>query len=1030
MNIQSCFPTSQVAPVPLPHSEVYTAWLETLKDLPPPDIKLIAHLFGDSFISDTPLEKLSLVKACEFLIATLKATNARGEPFVPFAQKEQALALLEETLGWEKEIDAIRRGGGSLESVTEKIGTRGSVTLPGGWIDPDGGHTMLYRASKTKSDEPLYSFSIMTAGPGSEYHRKKRVHDKVKTQFCLTISEIQQECLSQDFFCELLKFRTVLPPKSDQAYTAKMIYDFVRERLGSKGAKAAESDTAFVTRPQSRVCSWKVLIDLLRSLVTLREYHTFKFYLLLSYLGAWYLVCTKDIYNESKVNLLKSAAVHFQKFLREAQGLSWADPKYLECAACLLNAIHNEKDQYTFGYLRLEKKVSAPKEVVLDDPKELFSKLKSLQEVTVQNIFEYTDLSSMIKTFSTYIRQAHFLYKLDQYGMLKKFVGEIFATFPQTPLNESVWARIAPDQILPCAKLLHLFSLLYASVTPLDRDGLAHRSHLFRSLEFLAQRAIFEETGSDLLPSSWEGESAETSPHEFDSPLGLFSRYADKTVISFPRTPHKALSFVEGYLEKKGQLQNVKQADPHFYKNAILANANLPEIIAVLRLEFFAMLCGVDLLTEQVKIDSRVNLGRPEDPRFQICSFKNGQVKRLLLPQEVIARGPISLHLAALPDEQAIVQALDSQFVYVIKKERLLEKLSRFAIEFHGTADEYLYIDPPERLKNRALGLLDFVDTDLPQTLRSKRFERFRAKDSKEPHLVLLEPEKWCYLVVYREEKYRAFNLATGFELLRPDKEKELEKYVGAIQELDDLNFVHLERDDTGPKMLCFPRLRLSFDIIQNGTTGDLQFRCREYPGYYWVPYGKKPIPQVGGAVLLASQKKNILFFVPNTTWYKLESVQDPYSRKIGFRRPYSCDEIIPLVECMHTQNLPVAVFVARLFFLTSNFKGAFNLLSHCYQNTRYEDQHLPLLESIISIERPSSPNHIALRLYASWLYFETCKHEEIEPALVELVARLYKKYKRTLKNISKDFVLLQHQESMILSKLPFSDHDSTEEIE
>lgn len=597
----------------------FERWIESL---PAPDvapelfIKIIAHMFGDSFIGNSSLEGLPLREAARFLLLALQAKEK--ENFIySFPQRDEAIALLGEILYWEEKIIEAKRSPDLEEKLTQiadeiiaKQQAQGSVILPGGWLDLAGGHSMLYRSKKQPKD---YSFTVMNTGDGHQYHIKKLFDTKLKHLFCRTKKGIKEHLMtSSKFFVRLLGYRSFMPAKSIQAFSADALYPFIEDMLGGK----LQEEEMYISKQQSGTCSWKVLMILLRSLVTVGEYRHFKEELLLPHLGIWYRKCTQEPYHESSMHLLKNSAARFKKCIEKNRAPTWLEDY-------LFQRIEQLPDYYSF--------TTTPRTLPPLPPR-VPCKLEDASIVVRQYLLTpppfYTpeELHSQDALFTglkSYVEYGYKLYKEQRLGLLRDFMGQAFDTLPAVG-KESVWVHIPKEQIDTFIIMVFEFSLLYAEAAPHSCDCVVNRLYLFRMLEVLVQRQILLETEEELLPNSLGplarkfAESCSLKDvraalrlkellsvaDEGPTVLGEFScQKKEQLEIWFSKHEKRvpcALAFLDAYLEKKGTLAHTRTSDPNYYMHAFTEYRYLPESIMRLQWQFFSMVCGASLIDNRV----------------------------------------------------------------------------------------------------------------------------------------------------------------------------------------------------------------------------------------------------------------------------------------------------------------------------------------------------------------------------------------------------------------------------------------------
>ncbi|WP_347251966.1 DUF3638 domain-containing protein, partial [Legionella sp.] len=199
------------------------------------------------------------------------------------AQTAGSVDLLIDTLGKQVAADIT-----SLD-VGQKL------HLPGGWVDEEGGHSMIYEFTRT---EDGYLFTAVNAGAGIKHHHKKSSREKelynpLKAWHFPVPNSPKEKSELALFVGELLQAKLPVA-KQKRAVTEEILYKKILAKISYIGGKEVERPIplyGYTAGQLSGTCSERCLHQLLKILSPSEEFYErfifkFKHFALLDYAGA------------------------------------------------------------------------------------------------------------------------------------------------------------------------------------------------------------------------------------------------------------------------------------------------------------------------------------------------------------------------------------------------------------------------------------------------------------------------------------------------------------------------------------------------------------------------------------------------------------------------------------------------------------------------------------------------------------------------------------------------------------------------
>lgn len=268
-------------------------WLQKLETAEIPlDIKMFAHVFGDSFIINSDLEGNHIQNTVHYLIQIITYCN-HGNGL------DSLLKDFHEIHEWATLIKAIDQAAtGAKEKklsslsfeVSKNLKSKGRVVLPGGWRSGyTSGHVMIYEIEKEPSG--FYKFSIFNSGAGLNYHAKASRQRAMKVCPLFSLSKIEPATIeTPDFFSQLLGLQIKFGREDDQV-NQEDIYQLLFYLFPEAVIDDYSSTThdKLMSAQTAGVCSYESLIAYMRIKLPLKQFLQLKFSIRFTTLGLWYL---------------------------------------------------------------------------------------------------------------------------------------------------------------------------------------------------------------------------------------------------------------------------------------------------------------------------------------------------------------------------------------------------------------------------------------------------------------------------------------------------------------------------------------------------------------------------------------------------------------------------------------------------------------------------------------------------------------------------------------------------------------------
>lgn len=261
---------------------------------------LFAHIENDANLSGTfNLEGHYFVNTVKYLhdyLRELQRTEKVPAAYLQMLRQLSNLAATEEqiqrlqiTSGVDAKFNLSDKIEKLAESITKSLAglTEGeSILLPGGWINKDGGHGMVYQFTRT--NDGGYDFTVFNAGSGIENHEKKSSLDKELYNPTKTWHFPKPESAKENeelvfFIARLLKTRVKsLPEHKQRPFSGKRLY---KETLASisyiRGMEVPAKkipEHAYTAGQLSGTCAQRCLHQMLKiNSASSRDYERFIF---------------------------------------------------------------------------------------------------------------------------------------------------------------------------------------------------------------------------------------------------------------------------------------------------------------------------------------------------------------------------------------------------------------------------------------------------------------------------------------------------------------------------------------------------------------------------------------------------------------------------------------------------------------------------------------------------------------------------------------------------------------------------------
>lgn len=680
------------------------------------DRSLLAHLWGNAFICNTPLEGGSSIKAVDFMLNCLplkpssQTDSIRSILFQIRSFRETLQSIAKLTTGPEKEERLL-----SLARHTiDLIRSNSVVYIPGGWTNSSRGHSMCYIIEKKNKK---YSFSCLNTGSGLENHAFKIVDGKERYCPLFTLSDIAPKDIEgEQFWMFLFGFLVFIPETENKNHDATKLYSYIQKSLLGKTTQPPIPDSQYIRKQKSGICSMQVLWALLRTQLPFGEYYDFKFTSKLVALYRFYLQSSQ--FTESDRTLLhysveRLAASTYRGFqngrlsqqllIQSLGALQEIGPTVSRFSATQTKRLFDIRRTNTTRFTNNRHK---PFEA---QPRQISAQQDAQNGILYYTKKTYTSFSDFVHDLEGQITCCKALKAQNNHDAVSYFIKQSFQSLPKLTGKtvaekrqiENFWSQATADELEKLSSLLiDLISIYFFITDATSVEKSIYYSYLCcYSLKIasicLSDLNLF--TGSiafsSLKPSLEDKHLDSIHLHSCYSEILLFMNEFRKKdtkkdtsrvfmdVLHYPKATVKLIDckgqpvvlkmILDEYLLRKNRLKSVKQ-DPQYVENAFVDRKHLPRVFW----DFFD-LYGV------CKFQSIEHIKSPSDTQI----YHQGGDVYLQLAHEKLKTGPGSDYGTVSPKTLSEYSSLSH-----IKIPAILERAIRNPVQFlNSKAQNELY---------------------------------------------------------------------------------------------------------------------------------------------------------------------------------------------------------------------------------------------------------------------------------------------------------------------------------------------------
>jgi len=246
-----------------------------------PSAKLFAHIHAEFRIKATGLEGNNYTESINFMRNYLRLIQSRRGVFTHTVKFEQLLNDFSELAELSSGLEEIRPLkflddlNPLLDSLLRSVDCKGKVVVPGGWKNKEEAHALIYVLKR--QDDDHYSLTVFNTGAGVHYHKNRVTNGKKRYSATVEVADIKKE-----FMRVVLKYllapQVVKADKIEQKFNALDIYGVLFNIPGSRICDLGHTGS-WILEQRSGICSWKVLLAYVSSMMPARECKRFVHYL-------------------------------------------------------------------------------------------------------------------------------------------------------------------------------------------------------------------------------------------------------------------------------------------------------------------------------------------------------------------------------------------------------------------------------------------------------------------------------------------------------------------------------------------------------------------------------------------------------------------------------------------------------------------------------------------------------------------------------------------------------------------------------
>jgi hypothetical protein len=273
--------------------------------------KFIAHIFGDSFLENSPHEGWFVQDALMHMVHILKENEISSETSQVVKDLEKAfnfygryilpLSSLEseshELILNVKKIKEVLKG----EITNLEIG--GKIIFPGGYR----GHSVVYEIKKTS--ESFYQFVVYNTGSGNQKHwnfYQKEGDYKIDATYVL--EEVKLKNIVENEFLDQLM---LLNKESCEDFGMRL-YENILSLLEGNQKSAPLDPSLYMMAQRAGVCVWKVLCAYLRYNLPLEQYKYLKLKARLDVFEKWHQLGYSLDFHKTTQRILNRFLVNYE----------------------------------------------------------------------------------------------------------------------------------------------------------------------------------------------------------------------------------------------------------------------------------------------------------------------------------------------------------------------------------------------------------------------------------------------------------------------------------------------------------------------------------------------------------------------------------------------------------------------------------------------------------------------------------------------------------------------------------------------
>lgn len=487
------------------------------------DTTILTQVLGDIFIGGTSFEGAPPTYGIWFVHRFLNRLNPEQASEI-FGDKEQHVRItLIDNLDFSLEpqsklftkdlsIEGLKAKTKDLIALLRtRLDSGKSCFLAGGWIAPNGGHSINYEISKQENGK--YTFKVFHRGAGIEYHDGPSMQDdQIYYPAVHEIYDIEENNLFQeDVWQSIIEIANNL--KSNE-YEAIDLFECILPLFGGKVRLRKMAMEELMMPHHNGTCTWKALTAYLRSHLSFKTFKALKYRI--KQQAFWE-------YTHDRLSTLKVPSNEFSAYKRSFECFVHAVDSakkhgvitQIEYDMQIANLALLEKEIALHEQREMElKKASAPQPQVPPEKTENWSsaqETKSIEEImlfnpvgahqsqaTISPPFDVDDFMPEPTTFLTQLNELHaFFEKAKETGDHEIAVKIYRAFLDKLPMpiasrfEDDFWQKIDPEQ---ATEIFSRFEDMYELFA----------IHFLNSKEARPEKELYDKCSHDLLIDTYK----------------------------------------------------------------------------------------------------------------------------------------------------------------------------------------------------------------------------------------------------------------------------------------------------------------------------------------------------------------------------------------------------------------------------------------------------------------------------------------------------------------------------------------------